>query len=173
MTLTLDGYRVLSDLTDYFRPDFASTSGGSLAYPLSGLSGGGHTATLTVYDNTGNSTDRTIEFWVDDTAAPDLIDVYALTSASSETLFYVTHDRPDKDLDVEIEVFDLGGCRVWVTSKQVYSDGNMTEPISWDMTTNAGSRIAAGIYVYRASISMPDGDKYTSESRKLAVRGRE
>lgn len=173
MTLTLDGYRVLSDLTDYFRPDFASTSGGSLAYPLSGLSGGGHTATLTVYDNTGNSTDRTIEFWVDDTAAPDLIDVYALTSASSETLFYVTHDRPDKDLDVEIEVFDLGGRRVWVTSKQVYSDGNMTEPISWDMTTNAGSRIAAGIYIYRASISMPDGEKYTSESRKLAVRGRE
>lgn len=174
MTLTIDGYKVLSDLTDYFLPDFASTSSGSLAYPLSGLSGGGHTATLTVFDNTGNSTSRTIEFWVDDTVAPTLIDVYALTNASSsETLFYVTHDRPDKDLDVEIEVFDLGGRRVWVADKHVYSDGNMTEPISWDMTTNAGSRVSAGIYVYRASISMPDGEKYSSESRKLAVRGRE
>lgn len=170
MTLTIDGYRVLSDLTDYFLPDFASTSSGSLTYPLSGLPGGGHTATLTVYDNTGNSTSRTIEFWVDDTAAPALIDVYALTSASTETLFYVTHDRPDKDMDVEIEVFDLAGRRVWVGDKHVYSDGNMTEPISWDMTTNAGARISAGIYVYRASISMPDGEKFSSESRKLAVR---
>lgn len=174
MTLTIDGYKVLSDLTDYFLPDFASTSAGSLAYPLSGLSGGGHTATLTIYDNTGNSTSRAIDFWVDDTVAPTLIDVYALTSASSsETLFYVTHDRPDKDMDVEIEVFDLGGRRVWVADKHVYSDGNMTEPISWDMTTNAGSRVAAGIYVYRASISMPDGEKFSSESRKLAIRGRE
>ncbi len=111
---------------------------------------------------------------MDDTVAPTLIDVYALTSASSsETLFYVTHDRPDKDMDVEIEVFDLGGRRVWVADKHVYSDGNMTEPISWDMTTNAGSRVAAGIYVYRASISMPDGEKFSSESRKLAIRGRE
>lgn len=174
MTLTIDGYRVLSDLVEYFKPDFASTSGGSIAYPLQNLSGGGHTATLTVYDNTGNSTSRTVEFWVDDTAAPSLIDVYALSSpASTETLFYVTHDRPDKDVDVEIEVFDLGGRRVWVADKRVYSDGNMTEPISWDMTTNAGARVSAGIYVYRASVSMPDGEKYTSESRKLAVRGRE
>ena len=173
MTLTLDGYRVLSDLVEYFKPDFASTSGGSLAYPLRNLAGGAHTATLTVYDNTGNSVSRTVQFWVDDTAAPSLIDVYALSPASNETLFYVTHDRPDKDVDVEIEVFDLGGRRVWVGDKRVYSEGNMTEPISWDMTTNAGARVSAGIYVYRASVSMPDGEKYTSESRKLAVKGRE
>ena len=34
MTLTIDGYKVLSDLTDYFLPDFASTSAGSSPHVL-------------------------------------------------------------------------------------------------------------------------------------------
>lgn len=172
MTLSLDGERSFTGLDTYFTPDFGACTSGSIAYPLKNLSGGDHTLTFTVWDTADNFAEGTIAFSVDDTVPPALLDVYTdANPASVATNFYVMHDRPDKDVMVGIEVFDLAGRKIWTTSRRAYSEGNLSEPIQWNLTTGAGTRVSSGLYLYRATLSMPDGQIHATRSRKLAVIG--
>lgn len=173
ITLTLDDGRTYGDLPSYFTPDFGACTSGSISYPLHDLSAGEHSLMLTVWDTSDNVAEASISFWVDDAATPSIVDVYTdANPASVSANFYVTHDRPDKDVNIGIEIFDLAGRRIWTRQQKSYSEGNVAEPITWDLTTGAGSRVSSGIYLYRATLSMPDGETYSSRSRKLAVTPR-
>ncbi|MCM1453272.1 MAG: type IX secretion system sortase PorU [bacterium] len=173
ITLTLDDGRTFGDLPSYFTPDFGACTSGSIAYPLHDLPAGEHWLKLTVWDTSDNLAEASLAFWVDDAAAPSIVDVYTdANPASVSANFYVTHDRPDKDVNIGIEIFDIAGRRIWTREHKSYSEGNVAEPITWDLTTGAGSRVSSGIYLYRATLSMPGGETYSSRSRKLAVTPR-
>lgn len=173
ITLTLDDGRTYGDLPSYFTPDFGACTSGSVAYPLHDLAAGPHSLKLTVWDTSDNYAEASLDFWVDEAAAPSIVDVYTdANPASVSANFYVTHDRPDKDVNIGIEIFDIAGRRIWTREHKSYSEGNVAEPITWDLTTGGGSRVSSGIYLYRATLSMPGGETYSSRSRKLAVTPR-
>lgn len=173
MTLKLDGDRTYSDLPGYFTPDFGASTSGAVSYPLRNLEAGEHTLTLTVWDTSDNMSQATISFMVDDSAAPGIIDVYTdANPASTSANFYITHDRPDKDVMIGIEIYDIAGRKIWTKTQKSYSDGNVSEPITWNLTTGGGSKVTQGVYIYRATLSMPNGESYSSRSRKLAVTAR-
>ena len=84
--------------------------------------------------------------------------------------FYVTHDRPDRDLTVTIEVFDMMGRRLWQATQNGRSDMFQSMPITWDLTDFGGRRVGRGIYLYRATVSDDNsGDKTATEARRIAV----
>lgn len=169
MLLTIDG-RSLTDAPLYYTPYSDGTPGGTLVYQLDELSPGNHDLRLRVWDTSGNSTTASIDFVAGQDVAPRLYDMYAdANPARTDTRFYLTHDRPDALITVNIEVFNMLGRQVWTTSVNGMSETLRSFPVTWNLTDNAGRRVPRGIYLYRASITTTDGETSSTETRRIAV----
>ena len=170
LTLTLDGTTTFNDLVSYYTPMFADEGTlGSINYQLSDLAQGLHSLRLRVWDVYNNVSEKTITFNVKSGLKPDIADIYcAANPASTETSFYVKHNRPDAVVNVTIEVYDLMGRLIWKTSQTGRSDMYTSTPVTWDLTDMGGRRVPRGIYVYRATIST-DGVTEATKAKKLAV----
>lgn len=172
MTLTIDGRETLNDVSRYFTPDPVATSGamsGTIAYPLSGLTSGVRELRLRIWDIDGNFTDKTLICNVIEGLAPEIYEVYASSmTATSEAKFYVKHNRPDQMLKVKISVYNLLGTLIWSGESDARSNMGVSSPVVWDLKDNGGTRVARGIYVYRAEVTA-EGSTSTTASRKLAV----
>ncbi len=172
MTITLDGDHTYTDVSLYYTPNADGTPGGTIAYPLSDLSEGRHTLTLRVWDTSANSATATVDMAVRADLAPTIYRVYAdANPASTETNFYVVHNRPEADLKVKITVYNLMGREMWSGYTTGRADMTRTAPVNWNLCDYNGHRVARGIYVYRAEISEANGDSYSTASRKLAITG--
>lgn len=172
MALYLDeGEKSLTDVCDFYTPFSDGTPGGTIAYPLGDLKEGPHTLRLRVWDTAVNSTSATIRFNVSATAAPTLLDVYTdANPAEFAANFYVTHDRPDQEVAVTIEVFDMLGRPVWQRTQRGRSDMFSSVPVPWDLTTSSGARVSRGIYLYRAVVTDAlTGASSSTKVRRLAV----
>lgn len=172
MAVYLDGGdKTFTDVADYFVPFSDGRPGGSIAYPMSNISVGWHQLRLRVWDTAPNSAEAIVNFEVAKEIAPVLYDVYTTENpASTEANFYITHDRPDGNLKVTLEVFDLMGKKVWETTEEGRSDMFTSMPVTWDLRDSGGRRVARGIYLYRATVTDKDsGRESATASRKLAV----
>lgn len=172
MSLSLDGgSKTYNDVADYFTPYSDGRPGGSIAYPLENLPIGAHTLTLRVWDAAPNSATADLDFFVAKEITPVIYDIYTdANPASVEANFYVSHDRPDRDLTVTIEVFDMMGRRIWQSTQEGRSDMFESMPVTWDLCDFGGHRVNRGIYLYRATVSdATSGEKTATEARRLAV----
>ena len=80
----------------------------------------------------------------------------------------MTHNRPEATVTLTIEVFNLMGQRVWSTTQSGRSSMFAAFPITWDLSDYSGSRLARGIYLYKATISN-DGHQESTKTKKLAI----
>lgn len=169
MNALLDGKKVYSQISSGYTPYEDGRPGGKLLYTIENLDEGAHTLTLRIWDTSGNSAERTIEFYVENDKAPVIYDVYTDTNpASTVANFYISHDRPDAMATVLVTVYNLLGKAIWSGSAQGPSDMFESVPVSWNLCDSSGRRVGRGIYVYRATIKA-DGDTFESASRKIAV----
>lgn len=169
MLLSIDG-RSLTDTPLYYTPNSDGTVGGTIVYNLEQLDPGLHTLRLRVWDTSGNSTSRTIEFTVADGIAPTIYDIYTdANPARVEANFYLTHDRPGSLITVYIEVLNMLGQPVWQTSMRGMSETLHSFPVNWNLTDNVGRRVQRGIYFYRATITDNDGTESATRTRRIAV----
>lgn len=172
ISLSLDGgNKSFADVADYLTPYTDGRIGGRIMYPLNNLAVGAHSVRLRVWDTGLNCAEQTLDFFVAKEAVPTIYNVYTDTNpASVEANFYVSHDRPDRDVTVTIEVFDMMGRRLWQATRSGRSDMFESLPITWDLTDYGGHRVPRGIYLYRATISDDySGEKTSTASRRLAV----
>lgn len=167
MTLTLDGKKVYDDLYLYFDPDDTST-GGKVAYPLTGIEPGRHELSLTVWDNANNSSTSSLAFNVKAGWLPTISNLTTdVNPASSSVTFIVDTDAGSNSEKCLIEVFDLMGKRVWSDEAGSMSRG-VPVGISWNLHDNSGARVPRGIYLYRATVRTAEGAEIT-KTNKLAV----
>ncbi len=170
MTIQLDNRTVYNNVATYFTPASDGTPSGTVAYPLSGLDNGNHSLTFRVWDTSGNSTSTKLDFFVTEGASPQMFDVYTdANPASTAANFFITHDRPNADMTVTISVYNLMGRLVWTSTATDRSDMFSTSPINWNLLDMGGHRVPRGIYIYRASISIPGSDKEESIGKRIAV----
>lgn len=171
MNMWLDGAaKSYTDVSQYYTPASDGSPAGTIAYPLSDLTDGAHSLRLRVWDTSGNPTEQTINFFVEGGLPVRAFEVYTDSNpASSETNFYITHNRPDAMVEVTIEVFDIWGRMMWTSVQSGRCDLFTTFPITWNLCDMAGRRVPRGIYIYRASIKSEDGVVSNSLARKLAV----
>ena len=95
----------------------------------------------------------------------------ALTNnpAKENTTFIINHDRTGSDMEVEIEVFDMSGRRLWLHRETGVSTSS-AYTVGWNLTLDNGQRLQTGVYLYRVRVSS-DGSKKVSRSKKLIVVG--
>jgi hypothetical protein len=87
--------------------------------------------------------------------------------ARTSTQFILTYDRPGSTCAFTIEVFDFTGRVLWRhTTTGSSSSGLYTIP--WDLTTNAGTPVHTGVYLFRARVSCDESEEAT-QAQKLII----
>lgn len=171
MLLKLDDNRSFTDVALYYTPSADGTPSGTIAYPMSELAEGAHTLTLRVWDTSGNSTSKSINFFVEQGAKPQVFDIYSdANPASTHANFYITHNRPDANVSVKLDIYNMSGRRIWSSTVNGQSDMFLSTPIQWNLCDMGGQRVGRGIYIYRAVITI-DGHDMTTPARRIAVTG--
>ena len=147
--------------------DYAS---GRIVFPLASLPAGEHTLLLRAWDLLNNSSTATINFTVVPDLAPDFVELNATPNPvhSGETVtFMLTHDRPQSEITVTIELFDFQGRILWSNTENAVSNGTVYT-YTWDVTAAGGQPIPTGVYLYRAKISAAGGSEQT-KTRKIVI----
>ena len=155
-------------LNDYFQYDFGSYTNGKLGYSIPALDYGKHHLLFRAWDVMNNSSTAELTFNVVKGIEPvfSIVDCTP-NPATTKTTFHITHDRANSPLDVIIDVFDISGRHLWSHNESgTYPDNTLT--IDWDLTTNSGSRLSTGVYLYRVQMSN-EGSSYASRAKKLIV----
>ncbi|WP_306641941.1 type IX secretion system sortase PorU [Sanyastnella coralliicola] len=156
-------------LNDFYESDLDTYQSGEIRYQLNSLSEGTHNLSLKVWDVHNNSSEAYTEFVVAD--SEELVLEHVLNYPNpftTHTEFMFEHNQPCDFLDVQIQVFTVGGKMVKSINRTVRSEGFRGEPISWDGLDDFGDTIGRGVYVYRVKVTTPEGQS-TEQFEKLVI----
>ncbi len=169
MTMVIDEKKSISDVALYYQPSADGSPSGKIVYPIETLTEGAHTLTLRVWDTTGNSASSTIDFNVSGNATAKIYNIYTDSNpASTQANFYITSDRPEQMVTVNVTVYNLLGHPLWNRTVTGINDMFTSTPVVWDLTDSAGRRVPRGIYLYRATIT-DNGETFDTGSQRIAV----
>lgn len=170
LSLIIDNQEALTySLNSYFTPTLGDYRSGTVAFSIPTLEEGEHTLTLQAFDILNNASRISALFRVNVGQRPTIYDLQVDCSASDETVFTISNDRPNSTLDVGIQVFDIAGRRVWKHSESGISSG--TYSVSWNHAST-DSYLPSGVYIVRAAISTSGGEQAT-EARKFVILNRQ
>ena len=159
------------NLNDYYVSDAGGYARGTISYLLPELSEGKHTLMFRAWDMMNNSSTITVEFEVVKGLSPSVVQVLTMpTPAHDYMTFMITHDRPENEVVMMIEVFDFSGRVLWSHSELAVSSDN-TYSYTWDLHGSSGRPLSTGVYLYRVTASSPTG-KSESLSQKMLIRRR-
>jgi hypothetical protein len=154
IVLSIDNNPVLTyNLNSYYRllPD--SQGEGLVTFSLPALAPGIHTAEFRVWDVANNPTLDTFTFEVEETIRPDIAAVLVAPVPAREYVrFFIRHNRPESALQVSLRVYDMTGQLQWHLQENGSSALDAPYIVEWNLTSNSGSRLRPGIYLYRAAI---------------------
>lgn len=170
ITLILDGdTQNPIILNDFYASDIDSYQSGKVNYPLADLEEGNHTLTLKIWDVYNNSADGSIEFVVarnENLALNHVLNYPNPFSTSTE--FFFEHNQHCQFLETQIQVFSVSGKLVKTINQLVQTEGFRTEGIHWDGRDDFGDVLGKGVYIYRVSVTAPNGEK-VEKFEKLVI----
>lgn len=169
LQLVIDNQLAMTyNLNDNFKFDFGSYTSGSTFYSIPTLSEGQHTLRFRAWDILNNPSSVTLTFNVVSSKRPTIVDVNATKNpAKTTTTFIATHDRPGSVVNMKVEIFDMSG-RLLHTMSQSTTTNSATSAMDWDLTTDSGSKLQTGVYLYRVNVS-GEGTALTSKAKKLII----
>ncbi|NDV46643.1 T9SS C-terminal target domain-containing protein [Paludibacter sp. 221] len=151
-------------LNEYYEAEEGSYQRGMVKFQLPEISEGKHILTFRVWDLLNNPSERILEFEVVKALTPDLFSVTTYPNpATSIAYIKVNHDRGDEIINVNVDVYDLSGKRIWT-----FNDYVIDNTIQWDLMQGNGQKVSAGMYIYRVSVETND-KKISTKSNKIIV----
>jgi hypothetical protein len=151
-------------LNDYFVADIDDYQRGRVRYQLSEIEKGEHSLMLKAWDVYNNSSEAMIGFVVDvsDGLVIETIINYPNPAVES-TNFQYTHNVPDEEHDIVLEVFDISGRLITRVEQKQFESGFVSSPIYWDLRNSNGDLLSPGIYPYRLKVTTPLGTGYINQ----------
>jgi hypothetical protein len=161
ITLVLDGKTAQPIiLNDYYEADLDSYQSGRVRYQFENLEPGRHTLSFKVWDVNNNSSDTELEFVV---VKNDNLSIKHLLNYpnpfTTYTEFFFEHNQVDVALEVQIQIFTVSGRLVKTINQYVNTCGFRTNGIPWDGRDDFGDQLAKGVYMYKVTVTAPDGSK--------------
>ena len=148
-------------MNDYFNIGTDSYKSGFITYQLENLKPGMHTLSLKAWDLHNNSSEATVEFYVDENAEIELSGVLNYPNPFTETTkFDFIHNKSNAWLEVEIQIFDISGRFITSINEQVKTIGFRIMPIEWNGRDDNGSKVTPGVYMYNLIVT----DQYGSSA---------
>ena len=169
-TITKNGNTVARYvLNTYFQTDAGNSSNGVVRFSIPELANGKYELHLKAWDLFNNSSQKTVSFEIKSSIKPQIYDLRAkVNPVRDHAEFLLTHNRPESNMSMTIQVYTQMGQLVWEEKLNGSSEYMTDLPITWDLRSFSQTRVAPGIYIYRASISS-DGEHYATKSKKLIV----
>jgi hypothetical protein len=156
-------------LNDYYQAEANTFSAGNVSFPFSNLTPGLHTLTLKAWDVFNNSSEAYTEFLVKPSTSFALGEVVNFPNPFTDyTFFTFEHNQPDKAMDIFIDIFNLSGQKMKTISGITAAGGYKADTIRWDGTSDNGSPLSSGMYIYRITATTADGQQQRG-SGKLAI----
>lgn len=158
-------------LNSYFSYELDSYSKGSINYQFPELTPGNYTIKLKAWDLLNNSSEKSIDFVVDETEPIRIHRMEIFPNvASDEATIRISHDRPNMVYAYRVRIFNMTGTEVYHTDfKQERLQPNMEW--TWDLTNNKKEKVENGIYLIRAEFETEDGE-IIGLSEKVMVRAK-
>ncbi len=157
-------------LNNYFENDMDNYRKGKVEYGLSGLAEGSHSLTMKAWDNYNNSSEKTIQFVVENDARFILKNVMNYPNPVTDaTKITAEHNRPGSEMDVVIRIYDLEGRVIRIIENNVYSSGYQLEPITWDGSLEGGKRAGRGMYIYKMTVRTGAGEIAEGSGRLIIL----
>lgn len=158
-------------LNDRYESDMDTYKSGRVLYRYNDLAEGTHTLRLKAWDVHNNSADATTEFVVANSEELALAHVLNYPNPfTTKTDFYFEHNRPCNTLTAQVQVFTVGGRLVKTIQRDLQCEGTRSEPLAWDGLDDEGDKLGRGVYVYRLSITTPDGESADKFEKLVILR---
>ena len=161
-----DDYSNVFVLNNYYEANPGEYTSGIINYPLKNLSVGKHTLTLKAWDVANNSAEARIEFEVSGEFMISEVTNYP-NPVHDYTFITFEHNQAGATLEAVFEVFDLTGRKVDYFTTEVGSNGNITNPVRWDLN-ELQTKLRSGVYIYKITAQNDEG-VITSKSGKMLV----
>ena len=156
-------------LNEYYESDLDTYQRGSVRYQLNNISTGDHTLKVKAWDVHNNSSEKTIEFTVAENASIALQHVLNYPNPfTTSTEFFFEHNQAGQMLEVQIQIFTVGGKLVKTINQPMQQNGFRSAPIAWDGTDDYGDRIGKGVYIYRLKVQNELGGE-AEQFEKLVI----
>lgn len=141
-------------LNKYFEPTLNDFRSGKISFELDDLSFGYHNLKLKAWDVFNNSSEASIDFYVNGYSSHSLSNVINFPNPFNEgTYFSFDHDFKDVSLNVQILIFNAHGKIIRSLNSKVNSYGNTIVPIYWNGLDENGSIVKSGVYIYKFLVS--------------------
>lgn len=168
---TLDGNPNESfNLNAYYVAANGNFTKGTITFPFHGLTAGKHTLNLRVWDIYNNSSSAKIEFVV--VPASQLVVKNLMNFPNpviNGTNFVFEHNQAGKILNVKINIYQLDGQKIKTITTVLHPTGFNSGRIYWNGTTDSGEKVSRGIYIYRVSVTLPDGQTKSLQSKMVIL----
>ena len=149
-------------LNNYYESDIDSYQSGVVSYPYANLEEGVHQLKIKVWDVHNNSSEAFTEFVVVADEGLVLENLMNYPNPFSDfTRIYFEHNRPDDQLDVRLDIYDMNGKRIKSVSRSISSGSYANSDFTWDGKSDQGAALNSGIYLCKVFIS---SDELQTES---------
>ncbi|MEZ5083560.1 MAG: type IX secretion system sortase PorU [Bacteroidales bacterium] len=156
-------------LNTYYESELDNYRKGSIDYPFYNLANGTHKLSLKVWDIYNNSSDASIDFIV---AESTEMAVESLLNYPNPFFDYTTfsfeHNQVEQPLDITIQIFSMQGKLVKTITDINYAGGYKYISGKWNGTSDGGSSLQNGLYVYKVLVRNYDGT-VAEETSKLVM----
>jgi hypothetical protein len=157
-------------LNNYFENDFDNYQKGRLIYDLPSLSEGKHSLTLKAWDNFNNSSVSTINFVVETDGKLVISNLVNYPNPFfNDTRIQADHNKPETELNILINIYNLSGKVIKVIRTTVISSGFRLPPVFWDGKDDGGSKAGRGLYPYKIIITTPEGETASVTGRMIIL----
>ena len=161
-------------LNDYYESELDNAKAGEVRYPLSSLEEGLHTIKVKAWDVSNNSGEDYTEFVVAKSAQLAISHVLNFPNPfTTSTNFQFEHNFPSQLLDVQVQIFSVGGRLLKTIDTEIMTDGFRVKDIEWDGRDDFGDKLGKGVYIYKVKVGAANsnGDTITSNSafEKLVI----
>ncbi|MBN1198292.1 MAG: type IX secretion system sortase PorU, partial [Bacteroidales bacterium] len=158
-------------LNDYYVADLDTYQSGWVSYPFFNLAEGRHTIRFKVWDVFNNSSEAFMSFQVYNTSEFRLTRLYNYPNPfQDKTTISFETNQTNLNADVMIQIYTIYGKLVKTIHRSSFITGFRIEPVTWDGTADGGWKVCTGTYVYRLTLTLPDGNLNTATSKLVVIR---
>ena len=141
-------------LNNYYESDIDSYQSGVVSYPYRNLEEGVHQLKIKVWDVYNNSSEAYTEFVVVANEGLVLENLMNYPNPFSDfTRIHFEHNRPDDQLDVRMNIYDMNGKLIKSLTKHISSGSYANSDFTWDGRSDQGATLNSGIYICKVFIS--------------------